>query len=280
MTCLYSKEELLHLDVSGFSVLGTESGVHCPAHWHTAIELSYCARGQGTCRCGERQIPITADTLLLIPSLEVHSIWSDPEFDFLCIHIEPKAIDRFMPVFSQFCFDLEQGGHTEQAVSARKQLIWLIQELTAVERLQPEGYQLKSQSLLFDIATLLVRHFSIRNSPKNQESARSDRLRLEPLINYVQQHHSEELTLEHAAAFMGLNKEYFCRLFKRTMGVSFIRYLNTVRVIAIARDLANTDSSIASLMERHGFTNQKLFHQMFQEFYGCTPSQKRKATSA
>lgn len=272
-----SREELLNLDISGFSVLRLESGVlYSSVHWHTAIELGYCMHGQGTCRCGEVEIPVSAGSLVLINSLEVHSYWSQDHFDFVCIHIESQAIDRFMPDFSQLRFDLKKDGLTAQAVSAKKQLMELVQTLVEVERSRPEGYQLKGQALLFEIAALLVRDFSIRVSQNERETVQRDILRLEPLVAHIQKHHAEELTLEDAAGYMGLNKAYFCRLFKRTIGVPFVRYLNMIRVIAVARDLTNTDNTISELMERHGFRNQKLFNQIFREIYGCTPSQKRK----
>ena len=88
--------------------------------------------------------------------------------------------------------------------------------------------------------------------------------------------HAEEITLQDGADELGLNKEYFCRMFKENMGISFISYVNQVRIDHIYQDLIHTDDSIQEIAERHGFYNQKLFYRMFKERYDCTPVKLRK----
>ena len=105
---------------------------------------------------------------------------------------------------------------------------------------------------------------------------RSDMTRLEPILEYTQLHHGEDLTLEGASSAMGLNKEYFCRLFKRNMGVSYLQYLYQVRATAVCRELEISDDPISEIAERHGFRDPKMLSQHFKEIYGCTPSEKRK----
>ena len=61
------------------------------------------------------------------------------------------------------------------------------------------------------------------------------------------------------------------------MGISFLRYVNQVRASHIYQDLIHTDLAIAEIMEKNGFTNQKLSNRTFKELYGCTPSKIRKS---
>ena len=122
-----------------------------------------------------------------------------------------------------------------------------------------------------------MKYFSQPLAVEEKQLQRSDMSRLEPILEYTQLHHAEELTLEGAANAMGLNKEYFCRLFKKNMGVSYLQYVNQVRATAVCRELENSDDSIAQIGERHGFTNPKMLNQYFRELYGCTPSEKRKS---
>ena len=75
---------------------------------------------------------------------------------------------------------------------------------------------------------------------------------------------------------MGLNKEYFCRLFKKNMGVSYLQYVYQVRTTAVCRELETTEDPIGEIAERHGFRDPKMLNQYFREIYGCTPSEKRK----
>lgn len=135
---------------------------------------------------------------------------------------------------------------------------------------------LERQARLFAVAALLVKHFSQPLAVEQTRLQRSDMTRLEPVLGYVQLHHEQEISLEDAANTMGLNKEYFCRLFKKNMGVSFLQYVYQVRANAVCRELETTDDPIGQIAERHGFRDPKMLNHYFREIYGCTPSEKRK----
>lgn len=60
------------------------------------------------------------------------------------------------------------------------------------------------------------------------------------------------------------------------MGVTFLEYQNELRLSYIYRDLITTEDSVRDILERHGFTNYKLFRRMFGEQFGDTPSGVRK----
>jgi len=132
------------------------------------------------------------------------------------------------------------------------------------------------QSRLFAATAVLVKHFSNAMPLEERNLQRSDMTRLEPILEYTQLHHGEDLTLDGASNAMGLNKEYFCRLFKKNMGVSYLQYLYQVRTTAVCRELEISDDPIGEIAERHGFRDPKMLSQHFREIYGCTPSEKRK----
>lgn len=59
------------------------------------------------------------------------------------------------------------------------------------------------------------------------------------------------------------------------MGMSFLQYVNEVRISHIYQDLIRTDTPVGELADQNGFSNQKLFNRTFKEIYGCTPSSVR-----
>ena len=136
--------------------------------------------------------------------------------------------------------------------------------------------KLERQARLFALSSILVKHFSQPLAVEESRLQRSDMTRLEPLLEYIQLHHGEELPLDEAVESMGLNKEYFCRLFKKNMGVSYLQYVYQIRATAVCRELETTEDPIGEIAERHGFRDPKMLNQYFREIYGCTPSEKRK----
>ena len=95
--------------------------------------------------------------------------------------------------------------------------------------------------------------------------------RLEPLLEYIQLHHGEELPLDEAVDFMGLNKEYFCRLFKTVMGVTPIRYQTENRLRLADIFLAEGSHTVADIAHMVGFDDAAYFSRCYKKYRGFPP---------
>ena len=272
----YYHEQLTNLDDSGFGVIHVErASPYMPPHWHQAVELLLFARGKVTCKFSHSTFHTGPGDLLLINSHDIHETHCSRSASYLCVHILPSAMCRYVPNFDQLNFSLKFDPDDPVKSEALAQLR---RHMEAILELQgQEGGQLEIHSRLFSVAAILVKHFSQPLAAEETKLLRSDMSRLEPLLEYTRVHHSEELTLDGAAGSMGLNREYFCRLFKKNMGVSYLTYVNQVRAAAVCRELETCNDPIGEIGERHGFTNPKMLNQYFRELYGCTPSEKRRA---
>lgn len=60
------------------------------------------------------------------------------------------------------------------------------------------------------------------------------------------------------------------------MGITFLEYQNELRLSKIYKDITTTNDKISDILERHGFTNYKLFRRMFRERFHSTPTELRK----
>ena len=215
--------------------------------------------------------------MYIINSHEVHETKCTRNARYLVVHIDPNVMLHFVPTFDQLRFNLAFDPENQIKAMAYEQLRAHMNEIlrqTADE--SNIAYKLERQGRLYAVAALLVKHFSQPLAMEETRLQRSDMTRLEPLLEHIQLHHGEELPLDEAVDFMGLNKEYFCRLFKKNMGVSYLQYVYQVRTTAVCRELETTEDPIGEIAERHGFRDPKMLNQYFREIYGCTPSEKRK----
>ena len=110
----------------------------------------------------------------------------------------------------------------------------------------------------------------------NMEKESKQIARLKGVLQYVAQSYQEPISLKTAADIASLNQEYFCRMFKRCMGVTFLEYINLVRIDHIHDELLVTDDSITDILQRNGFTNYKVFSRMFKVQFGMTPRELRR----
>lgn len=128
-------------------------------------------------------------------------------------------------------------------------------------------------------AAQLIRYFSSTSAVQLADTHLMTIDRIRKVMSYVEEHYKENISLQDVSDLLGIGKEYFCRFFKKNMGISFLQYLNEVRLSHIYQGLMDTELPIAELMEENGFSNQKLFNRSFKALYGCTPSSVRKTSN-
>ena len=95
----------------------------------------------------------------------------------------------------------------------------------------------------------------------------------------IDENYDKPISLEEISDRFGLSSEYFSRLFTQKIGIPFKKHLNQVRLSHIYHDLCSSDAPIMEIVDRHGFTNYKLFNRMFKEIYGATPREVRRRIS-
>ena len=273
----YQHKLLTDLDETGFGIKYENNlSAYTPPHWHQAIELLLFVKGRVTCNFENTTLRAKPGDLYLINSHEVHATRCSRDAVYLCVHIQPSRMCQYVPDFDQMSFSLAFDPEDGEKAAAYDRLRIHMQEILRQLEDENKASKLECHAQLFSAAAILVKHFSQPLAVEETKVHRSDMTRLEPILEYTQLHHSEELSLDGAANAIGLNKEYFCRLFKKNMGVSYIQYLYQVRTTAFCRDLENSDDTIGEIAERHGFRDPKMLNQYFKEIYGCTPSEKRK----
>lgn len=268
---------LTEIDPTGFGVKYEDNlSAYTPPHWHKAVELLLFVKGRVTCNFENAKRQFKAGDLYIINSHEMHETKCSRNARYLVVHIDPMVMLHHVPTFDHLRFSLTFDPEDQAKAMAYDQLRSHMSEILRLTEESEPVQKLERQARLFAAAAILVKHFSTPLAIEETRLQRSDMTRLEPLLEHIQLHHSEELPLDEAVDFMGLNKEYFCRLFKKNMGVSYLQYVYQVRTTAVCRELETTEDPIGEIAERHGFRDPKMLNQYFREIYGCTPSEKRK----
>ncbi len=96
-----------------------------------------------------------------------------------------------------------------------------------------------------------------------------------PVLNFVDENYNEQISLNDMADSINLNKDYFCRLFKKATGITPVEYLNFVRV-SKAEKLFKTDMNLSEIAFSTGFSSVAYFNRTFNKYKNCSPSKYRK----
>lgn len=244
-------------------------------HWHNSIEIIRVEQGRMYVTIGEKKWTLENNQFIIINSREIHSTISSPDTLVEVLQIPYPFLKKYMPGMEQFQF---KTGITlnvsDQTVPSKcSELIHKIINQSEEKR---ACYLIDLHSFLFQLLHYLYTDYLVPADVKAISQGDVNRQRLTKVMDYVNTHYKEHISLEETAQLISLNKEYFCRFFKRYMGMSFLNYVNEVRFRHVCEELLSKDMNIMVLLEEHGFSNYKLFMKMFRERYHCTPSERRK----
>ena len=96
-----------------------------------------------------------------------------------------------------------------------------------------------------------------------------------PAIEYIDKNYQNDITLEMLASTLNMNREYFCRLFKKATNITPVEYTNYVRIWKAENLLTTTRESILEISMAVGFSSVAYFNRVFKKLKGTTPSAYR-----
>lgn len=253
-----------------------DPGSYIPAHLHHAVEIIYLLEGNLTVTMESSVREYHVGECVLINADIIHSTKCTAPNKAILFQIPLSFLSLYLPDAEQLVFNLDNPEGSDIRRTKLDIFKDTLTQMQVVNDIRPEGFILRFNSLLFEILFQLLHNFSIRVVHSNQSQRDKDRARLDTILDYINQNYRRHISIEEIAGVAYLQSGYFCRFFKKCMGITFLEYQNELRLSYIYQDIIATDDSIKDILERHGFTNYKLFRRMFSEHFGATPTEVRK----
>ena len=92
---------------------------------------------------------------------------------------------------------------------------------------------------------------------------------------FINEHHDDDLTLSQVAHSVNTSAFYFCKMFKKFMGMTFTDYLARVRVEKVKNLLLDPHKRVSEAAFEAGFQSLSQFNRVFRKLEGCSPSAHR-----
>lgn len=255
-----------------------------PLHWHEHFELIYIERGEADLHIdGQRWRAVPGD-LFFVNSGELHAANEPAQgFVFYAIVFHPSLIGLHAHDFEalelaspyaagrhKFVNRLER--HDEHYPLLRRTVLELIDEFGH----KREGYELAVRSFCQLLFTWYRRYYTVERPQESQVAASLRKAeRFKELLLHIEQHYAERTTLEQAAAIVHLSPFHFCKMFKKTTGLTFVQFVNRQRVYEAERLLQNSTLSISEIADKVGCGTVNAFSKLYRQYKGCAPSAAR-----
>jgi AraC family transcriptional regulator len=163
-----------------------------------------------------------------------------------------------------------------ESLNHSDQDLWNLGHRLAGQIRSPQpGSRLYAESLKTQIAIHLLWNYSTLNRPDRRAEDLADS-RLRPVIDYIQENLSEDVSLETLAGVAGLSPNYFLGAFRQATGLTPHRYVTELRIAEACKLLHDPHRPITEVSLAVGFSSQSHLTEVFRRTMNKTPAAYRR----
>ena len=229
-------------------------------HYHSSYELYYLEAGSREYFVEDKFFSVSAGDFILIPPSKFHRTGGAYSlrtivgftYDFLAETYTPSGIKNLLR-----CFDETLISPPESMQGELKGLLKSLAECSS------------KTDFAMELGVLL------RKLSKCTPDTSYDE-RISSIIKYINKHFSEIQSIEQIAEQMHVSKHHLCRIFKESMGITLIDYLNHIKIKNACNFLESSDKDMLEISQLCGFHSSAYFSNVFKGITGHSPSGYRK----
>ncbi|GHP13323.1 hypothetical protein YK48G_07480 [Lentilactobacillus fungorum] len=121
---------------------------------------------------------------------------------------------------------------------------------------------------------------STSSDPFNDEASGNIYHSLQACLKYIKANIDQTISLDEVAQHVFLSPSYLSRIFKKTMHVNFIDYINNQKIAIAGEKLCLTASPVSHIAKQIGFAQTSYFTKIFKQHTGLTPSEFRQRNAS
>ena len=270
---LISHERLSYFDTGEF-----------PWHWHPEIELTLVEEGEIAYEVNDSLYHLKAGEGVFCNTTVLPSGHREQTEDcsYLSVTFHPRLLygyrssvmqDKYMDHILKSASLASIHFVPEEAWHGR--VLEQIGRIRLLDQEHPVSEELQIQIALFQIWQEIFEHVEVNETGYGENARDTERIRR--IMEYIQKHYGEKITLEDLAGQIHLCRSESCRLFRRYMNVSMFDYLLDYRVERSLELLQKPGLDITQVAGRVGFVSPGYFSRIFKRKMGCTPLEYRKS---
>lgn len=248
-----------------------------PFHWHSEWEILRILDGHMQISLDDEQYTLSKGDILLIRGGMLHG--GEPEncvyeclvFDLYGIFHRIEMVKLYLRPFYRQTY-LPQSLYLSDSCPEVSDTVEKLMEVFSLGNNCPELETVAALSRLFAWIRNSGNYTEV--SPSEDSGSRTDRIK--PVLEFIETHYSQSLTLKDLSLAAGMNPKYFCRVFRSLTHHSPMDYLNFYRIEQAAHMLDSTELSVTEVGNRCGFWESSYFTKVFRKYKEITPLQYRK----
>ena len=135
------------------------------------------------------------------------------------------------------------------------------------------GYEFITQGALYQLLGIILGAQLYETNVTTTALSSQHVLHLKNVLNYIENHYTETITLEELAKVAVMSPKYFCRFFHEMTQRTPIDYLNYYRIECACEQFSTKKATITEVALGCGFNDISYFCKTFHKYKGITPKQ-------
>ncbi len=247
---------------------------HFESHCHQSYELIYIWQGDGKYIVEGVEYPLHPHTLLLVRPQEYHYVSpkTDHPYERTVIHFTKGMLPELLRVHPLFTeahsnyFPLTSPSHPLHAAFEA------LESAVSLAGGEPGGKTPEAEAFLHSTLSQILFLLTLQ-TPSAGISGESDLVLR--VIEYLNAHLSEELSLDTLAREFFVSKYHLSRIFHAQTGAPIFTYFNTKR-IALAREMLAEGENATTVALRLGYRDYSTFYRAFRKQTGGSPVRRNE----
>jgi len=247
-------------------------------HHHDFYEIYLFLSGNVSYTVESRNYRLAEGDVMLISPMELHQpmlAGDNQKYERFVLWVDKTYLHQYSQLGFDLarCFDTKAPGYTNLIRPDNlsvQYLIFLMEQLLRESESGEFGSELCAQTYLVQILVALNRMAQRRPSgPEMRDKSESV---VSAVLNYINSHYNEDLSLDLLANKFFISKYHLSREFNRLVGTSVYRYIVQKR-LAIARQLMSEGVPSTTVFQQCGFGDYSNFYRAFRAEYQISPKE-------
>ena len=244
------------------------------AHWHSEIELIYILSGEAQIHAAGTTFVAKMGDLIICDSNDIHYYdgrKDDCRMDFLIF--DPAEITNHYKIkgFVNPYLRREEMEKNGLDLEWTRMAEIIDSELTECGPYFREISRAAVSSFWYRLLRVMPVNPPQKGNAGNENI--SMRTTSQEILSFLEDHYSEQITLEEASDHAGFSPSYFSKYFKRLTGTNFNQYLNLLRIAHATDMISRTGDTFTNIAFSCGFNNIRTFNRVFRKYTGVSPSE-------
>lgn len=223
-------------------------------------------KGRGVLEFGEDRCSLNGGDCIFIDCripFNMESSENEP-WELMWIHFNGAMSGKYYEFFLTHLKNVFKPASQEKIVS-------VIAEIIRINETKSANAEILTSGLIMELLTYIL---TMNDCDEQVDSAL--RQKLSAVNSYIEEHFTEEITLEKLASTFYISKYYLTREYKKIYGKTIFQHIITCRINFGKKLLRFSDKSVEEIAHLCGFNDQSYFARQFKKSENVTCFAYRK----